>query len=157
MASTPSFHREQRIGLDPNGPSSRAESVGAYPHLVPPLLATESRASNSHSRDKATWAAAGATGSHRKGRPWKALNPATSAPPGIRFQHPTDGPRAPLQLLHRRPPVQRGWPTGCSDHHPNPALLVVSPDHQLHLMENLPPVVPGHPAPPAIHMRGPGI
>ncbi|XP_070241145.1 uncharacterized protein [Bos mutus] len=94
--------------------------------------------------------------SWRKGRPWKALNPATSAPPGIRFQHPTDGPRAPLQLLHRRPPVQRGWPTGCSDHHPNPALLVLSPDHQLHLMENLPPVVPGHPAPPAIHMRGPG-
>ena len=40
-----------------------------------------------------------------------------------------------------------GWPAGCSDHHPNPALLVLSPDHQLHLMENLPPVVPGHPAP----------
>ncbi|KAM7247669.1 hypothetical protein CapIbe_001622 [Capra ibex] len=101
----------------------------------------------------ATWAAAGATGSHRKGRPRKALNTCRLTPPGIRSQHPTDGPRPPLQLLHRRPPVQRGWPAGGSDHHPNPALLVHSPDHQLHLMENLPPAVSCHPPPPATHMR----
>lgn len=48
---------------------------------------------------------------------------------------------------------RRGWPAGSSDHHPNPALLVHSPDHQLHLMENLPPAVSGHPPPPATHMR----
>nr|XP_042100351.1 uncharacterized protein LOC114113235 isoform X2 [Ovis aries] len=91
--------------------------------------------------------------SWRKGRPRKALNTCRLTPPGIRSQHPTDGPRAPLQLLHCRPPVQRGWPAGGSDHHPNPALLVHSPDHQLHLMENLPPAVSGHPPPPATHMR----
>lgn len=33
--------REWRIGLGLHSPSSRAESVGAYPHLVPPFLAAE--------------------------------------------------------------------------------------------------------------------
>ena len=51
---------------------------------------------------------------------------------------------------------RRGWPAGCSDHHPNPALLIHSANRQLHHMENLPPVVSSHPPPPAIHMRGPG-
>lgn len=49
-----------------------------------------------------------------------------------------------------------GWPAGCSDHHPNPALLIHSANRQLHHMENLPPVISSHPPPPAIHMRGAG-
>lgn len=57
--------KEKGEGLNPNSFSSRAEPVGAYPYRVPPLLATKSRASTSHSREKATQAAAGATGSHR--------------------------------------------------------------------------------------------
>lgn len=54
------------------------------------------------------------------------------------------------------PSARRGWLAGCSDHHPNPALLVHSAGHKLHLMEDLPSVVSGHPPQPAIHMRGPG-
>lgn len=48
------------------------------------------------------------------------------------------------------PLARRGWPAGCGDRHPNPALLVLSAGHQLHLMEDMPSVVSGQPLQPTV-------
>ncbi|XDB47461.1 hypothetical protein ABFV05_001077 [Capra hircus] len=56
----------------------------------------------------ATWAAAGATGSHRKGRPRKALNTCCLTPPGIRVPTPHGWAQAP-PATSPPPPTGATW------------------------------------------------
>ena len=54
------------------------------------------------------------------------------------------------------PLATRGWLAGCSDHCPSPVLLIHSADLQLHVMEDMLPVVLGRPPQPTVPVRGPG-